>query len=150
MTRLRLTAALLLIVCLVTGCPRPGSVDATTGSTSTSTTATGSGATDTGCQSPAPGDLWGPCTPDKHCAGEESGLFGCMFVPNPDAPQGSLCAPLCTIAGACEQADEAVVCGEALGSPACEITGACALVCTTDADCGAGLGCFGTRCLWVE
>lgn len=125
-------------------------MDATTGSTSTSTTATGSGATDTGCQSPAPGDLWGPCTPDKHCAGEESGLFGCMFVPNPDAPQGSLCAPLCTIAGACEQADEAVVCGEALGSPACEITGACALVCTTDADCGAGLGCFGTRCLWVE
>lgn len=43
MTRLRLAAALLLIVCLVTGCPRPGPVDATTGSTGT---ATGSGATD--------------------------------------------------------------------------------------------------------
>ena len=49
MTRLRRTLALLLIVCLVTGCPRdPGPVDATTGSssTSTSTTTTGSGAAD--------------------------------------------------------------------------------------------------------
>lgn len=144
MTRLRRTVALLLIVCLVTGCPRdPGPAD---GSSSTGAGTDGG----TGCAAPSAGSLWGPCTPDKHCAGEESGLFGCMYVPNPNAPQGSLCAPLCTAAGGCEQADEAVVCGEALGSPACEITGACALVCTSDADCGAGLGCFGTRCLWAD
>lgn len=100
-----------------------------------------------GCALPDAGSLWGPCTADHRCDGDETGLFGCMYVPNSDAPQGSLCAPLCTAAG-CSQAGEAVWCDEPQGSPACEKTGACALVCATNDDCGVGLECFGTRCLW--
>lgn len=104
----------------------------------------------TGCEPRPAGTLWGPCTADKRCDGDATGLFGCMYIPDPNAPQGSLCAPLCSEAGGCGQASEAEWCGEPQGSPACEKTGACALVCADDGDCGAGLACFGKRCLWPD
>jgi len=135
----RLALAFLLAACT------ESSGDTSSGSTSSSSSYT---TPTTGCEPRITGSLWGPCTADKRCDGDETGLFGCMFVPNPSAPQGSLCAPLCTVAGGGEQADEATWCGEPQGPPACEVTGACALVCVTSDDCGAGLECFDTRCLW--
>lgn len=106
------------------------------------------------CDLPAAGTVWGPCRPDHTCDGEEDGKFGCMFVPDADAPQGSLCAPLCDFSenslGACPLAENASWCGEALGTPTCEVTTACGLACETDKDCGPMLACFGARCLWPE
>jgi len=137
------TATFAFPLALFVSCPdAPSDEDSSTSLGSESATPT------TGCE-PQPGALWGPCTADKRCDGDETGLFGCMYVPDPNAPQGSLCAPLC-VDDVCEQAAEANVCGELQGSPACEITGACALVCVDDNDCGAGLACFGTRCLWAS
>ena len=136
-------------ITLFVACPEPGPSDE--GSSRDPTTSTTDITPTTGaCEPKIVGSLWGPCTADKRCDGDETGLFGCMFVPNPSVPQGSLCAPLCTEAGGCEQADEATWCGEPQGSPACEPTGACALVCATNDDCGVGLECFGTRCLWPD
>ena len=104
---------------------------------------------------PDAGKLWGPCHADRSCDEIPGLVTGCMYVPDPADPQGSICATMCdsSLGEGCpaEAYDDAFDgCGEALGEPACEITTGCALVCDADADCGPGLVCLGSRCLWPE
>jgi hypothetical protein len=96
------------------------------------------------------GTVWGPCYEDNTC--DEK--LECQHVADPDAPQGSICAPeMCTVDGSnpvvCPFAEDAInSCGMPIGGPECDAEGECSLRCAGSTDCGAGLECFESRCLW--